>query len=88
MYIPSLEEINLIAGYEWDKETRDMGRALLSLRADQSNIIWVTNLPDAGEHGGSGVVVQPTVPQPTGPTINLPGIDKGGRKRTEGEARE
>ena len=86
-YIPSLEEINLIAGYEWEKEARDMGAALLSLRVGQSNIIWMTELPDVDEQGGGGVVVQPTVPQPTGPTIDLPGVDKG-RKRAEGEVRE
>lgn len=87
MYIPSLEEINLIAGYEWDAEARAMGGPLLSLRAGQSNIIWVTDLPDAGEQGSGGVAVQPTVPKPTGPKIDLPGVDRV-RKQTEGEARE
>lgn len=86
MFIPSLEEINLIAGYEWDKESRDMGGALLSLRNGASNIIWVTDLPDVGDQGASGVVVQPTVPQPTGPKINVSGSIR--RKRTEGETRQ
>jgi len=85
--IPTLEEINLIAGYEWDREERAMGAPLLSLRNGRTNIIWSVELPEVGEQGDGGVVVRPTVPGPTGPVIGLPGIEVGrdGSKGTEPE---
>jgi len=72
--IPTLEEISLIAGYEWDREERAMGAPLLSLRNGRTNIIWSAELPEVGEQGDGGTVLRPTVPGPTGPVIGLPGI--------------
>jgi hypothetical protein len=73
--IPTMEEINLIAGYEWDREARTMGVPLLSLRNGRSNILWSVELPEVGEQGAGGTVVRPVVPGPTGPTIDLPGVE-------------
>jgi hypothetical protein len=73
--IPTLEEINLIAGYEWDPEERAMGVPLLSLRKGRKNIIWSVPLPEADELGEGGTVVRPVTPEPTGPVVSLPGID-------------
>lgn len=84
--IPTMEEINLIAGYEWDREARAMGAPLLSLRNGRSNVLWMVELPEVGEQGG-GTVVRPTVPGPSGPTVDLPGIDvrRDGSKDKEPE---
>lgn len=73
--IPTLEEVKLIAGYEWDREERAMGVPLLSLRKGRENIIWSVPLPEVDEQGHGGTVVRPVTPEPTGPVINLPGID-------------
>lgn len=73
--IPTLEEISLIAGYEWDREERAMGAPLLSLRNGRTNILWSVELPEVGEQGEGGTVVRPTVSGPTGPIVGLPGID-------------
>lgn len=73
--IPTLEEISLIAGYEWDREERMMGVPLLSLRNGRTNIIWSVELPEVGEQGDGGTVVRPTVPGPIGPIVGLPGIN-------------
>jgi hypothetical protein len=73
--IPTLEEINLIAGYEWDREERAMGVPRLSLRTSRTNIIWSVALPEVGQQGDGGTVVRPIVPGPAGPVIGLPGID-------------
>lgn len=88
MPIPTMEEVNLIAGYEWDREERAMGAPLLSLRNGQSNIVWVIELPEVGEQGGDGgAVVRPIVPDPTGPIVDLPGIEvrRDGSKGEEPE---
>lgn len=84
--IPTMEEINLIAGYEWDREARAMGAPLLSLRNGRSNVLWMVELPEVGEQGG-GTVVRPTVPGPSDPTVDLPGIDvrRDGSKDKEPE---
>lgn len=66
---PGWGQTRLEAGYEWDKDTRAMGAAVISLRDGRNNIIWVHQLPEQGEEG-SGTVVRPTKPQPT-----LPGVD-------------
>ena len=85
--IPTLEEVNLIAGYEWDREERSMGAPLLSLRQGRSNVIWSVELPEVGEQGEGGAVVRPIVPGPTGPVIGLPGVDvrRDGSKGKEPE---
>jgi hypothetical protein len=84
--IPTLEEVNLIAGYEWDREERAMGVPMLSLRNGQTNIIWSVELPEVDEQGEAGIVVRPIVPGPTGPTVGLPGIDVR-RDRSRGQER-
>lgn len=84
MPIPGLEEISLIAGYEWDREARAIGVPLLSLRNGQSNILWSVELPEIGEQGG-GQVIRPIVPGPSGPRVELPGVGlrRDGSSNTE-----
>lgn len=69
--LDTLEEIRLIAGYEWDPDTREMGRAVLSLRDGQDNILWLVEIPSDGGEGTVDLIVPP-VPGPTLPTITVP----------------
>ncbi|HEU0131453.1 MAG TPA: hypothetical protein VFQ85_10745 [Mycobacteriales bacterium] len=64
-----LSETHLIAGYEWDEDTRAIGDALISLR-DGSVIIWKEPLVDDEEDGG--VVAVPSVRGPVPPVISDP----------------
>lgn len=77
-----LEEVRLIAGYEWDADTRSMGDAVLSLRDGEEEVIWLVTLPDVGT-GAIGVPAQPirpTEPEPDLPIIDLPDAGSGNTK--------
>lgn len=67
--IEGLEEIRLIAGYEWDPDTRKIGAAVISLRDGRDNIMWIERLvpPSAGAVG----LTPPSVSGPTPPTIDI-----------------
>lgn len=51
--------INLVAGYEWDKELRKMGRPVLSLRNARDDVLWVVELPSSGHAKGVHVIAGP-----------------------------
>jgi len=87
MPLPGLGVVSLIVGYEWVREARQMGTAVLSLRTSADDIVWVVELPDVGELGGGGEVVRPTVPGPKPPTVTMPG-DAAQPDKTEGTAQE
>ncbi|MEU4724050.1 hypothetical protein AB0G06_30920 [Nonomuraea dietziae] len=83
--ISGLEEIRLIAGYTWDKETREMGQPVLSLRDGKDEIVWLIELPDAGTgYGGATVTPMPVAPEPSAPTIEL-GDEDAARGNETGE---
>lgn len=74
--LDGMVEVRLVAGYEWVKESRDIGDAVISLRDGRENIIWKEPLPvfpDAGEGDDDGVadVVTPQSPQPIPPGISV-----------------
>ncbi len=71
---PGLEEVRLVAGYEWEADSREIGEAVLSLRDGQDEVVWLVPLRDVGEAGGGGAVqpVRPTAPEPSLPSINVP----------------
>lgn len=78
MQLPGMEETRLIAGYEWNKDLRDIGKPLISLRDGKENVIWKVDLPMAdddygeGETGPTAPVVTPEAPGPTAPTVDIP----------------
>lgn len=74
---PGMGEVRLEAGYEWDKNTREMGAPVLSLRHGRNKVIWVHELPDQGAAGGTPVA-RPAVPGPT-----TPGVEVAGREPNE-----
>ena len=71
--IEGLEEVHLIAGYLWDRDVREVGDPVLSLR--DGNVIWIERLlqPNAGT--GGAPVPLPTTPEPTMPTIDVTVIE-------------
>jgi hypothetical protein len=73
--LPGMEETRLIAGYEWDKELREIGNAIMSLRDGKDNIIWAATLPevdDGAAEGDAGApVITPTQPSPIAPVVEI-----------------
>jgi hypothetical protein len=87
--ISGLEEIRLIVGYTWDKETREMGQAVLSLRDGKDEIVWLIELPEAGTgYGGGTVTPMPVGPEPSSPIIELgnEGAARGNNTREEAQS--
>jgi len=62
----------LEAGYEWNKDTRTVGAAVISLRDGRDNIIWVHPLP--APEAKDDKVTRPMVPGPTSPTVGIQGV--------------
>jgi hypothetical protein len=83
---PGMEEVRLIAGYDWDADARSMGDAVLSLRDGEEEVIWQVTLPEVGTGtvGAPAQPIRPTEPEPALPTIGLPETGSGGIKGEEG----
>lgn len=83
--LDGLEEINLIVGYEWDDELREVGPAVVSLR-DAIGVKWCEPLddPHSGEGGGN---VAPVVPHtaPPSPVITHGADDQADETGTDEE---
>jgi hypothetical protein len=80
------EEINLIVGYVWEAELREMGRPVLSLRAEDE-IKWMHDLPVLGAGRGYTSItpiVQPKV-EPQTPRIELPGVEEKPETESRGD---
>ena len=61
-------------GYEWVKDERNIGDAVMSLRDGKDKIIWCERLPVEGEAEAGGdiaPVVTPQTPTPTPPIIDI-----------------
>lgn len=70
--LEGLERVHLCAGYQWDRETRSMGSAVLSLRDGQDNVIWLEELAPPAEGSTARGTTMPPLPTPP-----LPSIDTG-----------
>ena len=62
-----LEEIRLITGYDWDKELRQIGPAVISLRDGLDNVVWAIELPPYG----IGIAALPSSAGPVAPAIEF-----------------
>jgi len=82
--LDGLVEMHLVIGYEWDKETNEVGRAVISLR-DSDYVVFVDELPDDGEKGtAQGVTpLPPTEPAPPVVTDLTTDDKRGEEKRSE-----
>ena len=71
--LPGMEETRLISGYEWIKDAREIGPAVLSLRDGEDNVIWNEPLPDVADtdEGGTIPIIIPQRPAPTVPVIEV-----------------
>lgn len=92
--LPGLEEVRLIAGYEWIKDERSIGQPVMSLRDGRDNIIWCVALPfpGVGELGGEGEgtgiapVITPETPAPTAPVVEVgDDVRRASKESTEDE---
>lgn len=66
-----LEEIRLTAGYEWERDAREIGPAVLSLRDGQSNLIWLVELDEPEAPRGSVTPMPSSSPEPPEVGIEL-----------------
>lgn len=83
--LPGMEETRLIAGYEWEKDLRDIGVAVISLRDGDDNVIWSEPLSPVDAGRDAGTVVTPEQPGPTTPIVEIPsGIGVEHQQQTEG----
>ncbi|HZJ05986.1 MAG TPA: hypothetical protein VFD59_11010 [Nocardioidaceae bacterium] len=81
--LPGLEQVHLIAGYEWNPDERRIVRPVLSLRDTKNKIKWLVELPE-DEAGTASVVELPAPGDPSGPAIVLgPGLGTEGRGEEE-----
>jgi hypothetical protein len=80
------EELNLIVGYVWDAEMREMGRPVLSLR-NGIGIEWMHDLPESGTGYPAAPVepVTPPRPGPSAPRIVLTESTEEAKDAGEGE---
>lgn len=78
---PGWGEVRLMAGYEWDKDTRTMGAPVISLRHGR-DIIWVHQLPGSSP---AGVASRPDIPgTPPLPVVDAPQRGSTGGMEAEG----
>jgi hypothetical protein len=70
--LSGLEEVKLVGGYSWNRDSRDLVAPVISLRDGADKVIWSVELPTAGDEEGGARVVRPEDPSPKQPTISLP----------------
>lgn len=75
--LDGLEQRNLIAGYVWDREAREIGSALISLR-DGRKVIWEAHIND-------GTVTEAGLARTIKPFPKPPEIDAGGSEDERSE---
>ncbi|MGH9211145.1 MAG: hypothetical protein ACRD2C_10730 [Acidimicrobiales bacterium] len=80
--LDGLDEVRLVAGYEWDPELRAVGRAVLSLRESRERYVWMEELPGSGASPTS--IVRPDAPQ----TPSRPGISLGEEEAVDTDAQD
>jgi hypothetical protein len=83
--LPGMEEIRLVAGYVWDRDLREMGDNVMSLRDGSEAVEWVHVLPVIDdEEGGGKTVAIPPLPTPSTPEISVPeGVGQRSEETTE-----
>jgi hypothetical protein len=69
--LDGLDEVNLIAGYEWDLVERKIGDPVISLR-DGQRIVWKVSLSEYEPPIEKGTPSRPITPAPTPPVIETP----------------
>lgn len=70
LVLDGLAQIRLIAGYQWDSTTHEIGPAVLSLRDGMDNVRWMTELPESDDGASVAPITHPTPPE--APKIEFP----------------
>jgi hypothetical protein len=83
--LEGLKETRLIAGYEWLKDRRDIGDAVMSLRDGKDNIIWCERLPLPEEGEAGGDVITPQTPTPPAPVVDVGDIGQKAKDSADDE---
>jgi len=84
MIIPpfdGLAEIRLIAGYQWNSTTHEIGPAVLSLRDGLDNVLWMIELLEPVD--GSSVIPIADSKTPEPPTIEFSDVPVRETKASE-----
>lgn len=75
LVLDGLAQIRLIAGYQWNSTTHEVGPAVLSLRDGMDNVLWMVELPESDD-GASVVHITHPLP-PAAPKIEFPNASLG-----------
>ena len=75
LVLDGLAEVHLIAGYQWNPTTHEIGPAVLSLRDGRNNVIWMMELPDPATGAPVVDITGPRTPEI--PTIEFPSSSVG-----------
>lgn len=67
--LPGMELIHLIAGYEWDRENREILRGVISLR-DRDDVRWVAALPE-DDASRAEIIEIPSLDGPKPPSVEV-----------------
>lgn len=73
--LDGLEEIRLLVGYEWDRETRAVVQPVLSLRTAKEKVVWQEALPEPHDARRTSATAAEEAIEHTGPAaprIELP----------------
>ncbi len=81
--LPGLEELRLTVGYDWLRDERDIGPAVITLRDGLDQVIWIEQLPPPAT---GRVVEHPASPVdgPVAPSIDV--VVEGGDEAAPGAA--
>ena len=70
LVLDGLAEIRLIAGYQWNSTTHEIGPAVLSLRDGLDNVLWMIELPEPADGASVVPITDPITPE--APTFQFP----------------
>lgn len=70
LVLHGLAQIRLIAGYQWDSTTHEIGPAVLSLRDGMDNVRWMIELPESDDGTSVSPITHPIPPE--APKIEFP----------------
>ncbi|MCQ3807106.1 MAG: hypothetical protein OXB92_04270 [Acidimicrobiaceae bacterium] len=62
MVLDGFAEVRLIAGYQWNSMTHEIGPAVLSLRDGLDNVLWLIELPEQADGASVESITGPRTP--------------------------
>ena len=74
LVLDGLAQIPLIAGYQWNSTTHEIGPAVLSLRDGLDTVLWLIELPEPADDASVESITGPHAPE--SPRIEFPVDDE------------